>query len=321
MQLMARDRRPLHHFLAPRWWPWWLGLGLLRVSVALPYRLQMALGRAAGRIAHRMLAARRFVARRNIEICFPELDPGARDALVRRHFEALGCGVLEMAMAWWGRPARLDALVTLEGLEHLEAALAHGRGAILFSAHFTPLEMSGRHLTARYEVDAMYRPSPENPLMNEILRRGRERTARRTIAKDDVRAMLKSLRANVPVWYAPDQSYRRKYSAPVTFFGEHAMTNTATSRLSALSGAPVLPFFIRRIGAAGGYVATIQPPLEDFPGDDPVADTERLNRAIEAQVRLAPEQYYWVHRKFKARPDPWPDPYASPETSGDAASR
>jgi KDO2-lipid IV(A) lauroyltransferase len=309
---MTETRPALYRFWAPRHWPVWLALGLMRASLLLPYRWQLGAGLGLGSLLHRVLPGRRHVVRRNLEICFPELGSEARERLVREHFRSLGASLVEMSLAWWASDERLERLCRLEGIEHLERALAAGRGAILMTAHFTTLEISGRLLARHATLDAMYRPQKKAPFFDEVLRRGREKAARRTIAKDDVRTLVRSLRENVVVWYAPDQKYRRKNAALVTFFGEPAMTNTATSRLARLAGAPVLPYFSERLPDARGYVLRIEPPLEDFPTDDPVADTERLNRRIEAQIRRAPEQYFWVHRKFRGRPEPYVDPYSEP---------
>jgi KDO2-lipid IV(A) lauroyltransferase len=154
----------------------------------------------------------------------------------------------------------------------------------------------------------MYRPH-RNRLLDEAFRRGRLRSASQVIAKDNVRGMIRCLKRNGVVWYAPDQSYRGKQSELVEFFGAPAMTNVATSQLAKLTGSAVVPYFPRRLADNAGYEMVFGPPLENFPGDDPVADTRRLNQLLEEHIRTCPEQYYWVHRKFKDRPEPYPDIY------------
>ncbi len=295
--------------LAPRYWGLWLLLGLMRISVWLPYRWQMALGRAAGRVIFRLAGRRRLYARRNLEVCFPELAPDQIDQLLRAHFQALGRSLLEMALGWFGAVAKLKRLVRIEGSEHLERALARGRGVILYTAHFTTLEICGPLLKELCPgLCAMYRPH-RNPLLDAAFRRGRLRSASEVIAKDNVRGMIRCLKRNGVVWYAPDQSYRGKQSELVEFFGQPAMTNVATSQLAKLTGATVVPYFPRRVADGSGYVMVFGTPLEDFPTDDPVADTRRLNHLLEVHIRTCPEQYYWVHRKFKDRPSPYPDIY------------
>lgn len=302
-------RKPLYSFWTPRYWPTWLGLGILRLSCLLPYKFQLGAGKAIGRIAHRVLRQRRAIARRNIELCFPELSANERDLLERAHFEALGAAVVELALGRWASDRKLLAMTTIEGAEHIRDALASGCGIILLSAHFTTLEISGRVLALNCPpFDAVFRRN-RSEFMTEILRTSREKSARNTIEKNDIKGMIRSLREGTPVWYAPDQSYDRKQSALLPFFGVPSMTNTATGTLARLGKAVAIPFFPRRL-PEGGYVLRVLPPIEGVPGDDPVEDTRKYIDILERQIRLCPEQYYWVHRKFKNRPEPLPDVYA-----------
>ncbi|HET6629234.1 MAG TPA: lipid A biosynthesis acyltransferase [Woeseiaceae bacterium] len=310
---MARaGRKPLHHFWQPWHWPAWLGLGLLRLSCLLPYRAQLGFGKAVGRLAHAIGRERRAIARRNLELCFPELSDADRDRLVRAHFEALGASLIELALGRWASDAKLLGLTRIEGAEHIRDALDRGHGVILLSAHFTTLEISGRVLALNCPpFDAVFRKN-RSDFLTEILRTSREKAARDTIDKNDIKSMVRSLREGVPVWYAPDQSYDRKQSALLPFFGVPAMTNTATGTLARLGRAVAIPFFPRRL-PEGGYLLSILPPIDGLPSDDPVEDTRKYVEILERQVRLATEQYYWVHRKFKNRPEPLPDVYADPD--------
>jgi len=303
-----KPRKPLSHFRSPRYWPTWIGLGLLRLICLLPYRLQLGIGRMLGRIAHRFAKERRAISRRNIELCFPELSPGERDALTLAHFEALGMSIIELGLGRWAPDRKLLAMTRIEGAEYVRNAADRGVGVVLLSAHFTTLEISGRVLSLNIPpFDAVYRKN-RSEFMTEILRTNREKSARGTVEKNDIKSMVRSLREGTPVWYAPDQSYNRKQSALLPFFGIPAMTNTATGTLARLGKAVVVPFFPRRL-PEGGYVLTILPPVEGVPGDDPVEDTKKYLEILERQIRLCPEQYYWVHRKFKNRPEPLPDVY------------
>jgi KDO2-lipid IV(A) lauroyltransferase len=295
--------------VSPRYWPTWLALGLLRALAPLPYRTQLAIGRTLGRIFRHVPIGSERIVRRNLELCLPELDARERQRLLRLHFESLGIAVVETALAWWASDERIRSLTQIEGLEHLEAALARGRGAILLSAHFTTLEIGARAITATRPVNIMYRPS-KDALVAEFLSRNRARRSRRAIPRDDVRTLIAALKANETVWYAPDQSYRKKGAEMVRLFGIPAATNTATSRLARLTGAAVLPYFPERLPDARGYRVSILPALEDFPGDSPVADAERFNGLIETHVRRVPEQYLWIHRRFKGLSDDYPDFYA-----------
>ncbi|HEX5339918.1 MAG TPA: LpxL/LpxP family Kdo(2)-lipid IV(A) lauroyl/palmitoleoyl acyltransferase [Gammaproteobacteria bacterium] len=288
-------------FLKPRYWGIWLLLGFVRLAIKLPYAAQLGIGRGLGYIL-RVASPRRWrITLVNLERCLPELDTDARIRLAKAHFDSLGIAFLEFGMCWWGSEKRLRQLGQIEGLEHLQTARAKGNGVILLCAHFTTLEITGRLLGLHTDLHLMYRPN-ENPLIENIMRASRERLFERAIPREDVRLLLKSLRSGKPVWYATDQGYRGKHSEMVPFFGIPAPTNVAISRLARTSSAPVVPFFAMRLPGTQGYRLVIEPELENFPGDDPVADTLRLNQRLEQRIRLAPEQYLWSHDRFKIVP-------------------
>jgi KDO2-lipid IV(A) lauroyltransferase len=295
--------------LRPHYWPTWLALGTLRVLVLLPYLLHIGLGRLIGSIAVRLPLSFVRIARTNIALCLPEQPESAREWLLKEHFKSLGQGIFETAISWWASKPRVARFTRLEGREHLQAALARGRGAILLSAHFTTLEIGGRVLCDQLpdRVNVMYRPTG-NPVLERFLARNRSRQAKRAIPRDDVRTLISSLKNNEPVWYAPDQAYRKKGAQMVPFFGIPAATNTATSRLARMTGAAVLPYFPERL-PDGTFRMVIHPMLENFPSDDPVADARRFNEYIEAHVRRVPEQYLWIHRRFKGLTPDYPDYY------------
>ncbi len=307
--MKQRERRPLYHYWTPKYWPTWFGLGLLRLSCLLPLKWQIGIGKLIGRLAHRIVAERRAITRRNIELCFPELNVEQRNQLAREHFEALGASLMEMALGRWASDRKLTAITTVEGAEHIQQTLDAGFGVILLSAHFTALEISGRAFSLQSPpFDAVFRRF-RSDFTTEILASNREKSARNVIEKNDIKSMVRSLRDGVPVWYAPDQSYRLKQSALIPFFGIPAMTNIATSSLAKLGRAKAIPFLPRRL-PEGGYELRILPPIDGLPSADPVEDTKKYVAIIEAHIRRSPEQYYWVHRKFKDRPDDLPDVYA-----------
>ena len=311
---MSAARKPLSSYWSPRYWPVWVGMGVLRLICLLPHRSALAIGRLLGRLAHALGGSRRAVVRRNIELCFPELTPTELDALTFDHFKALGMTVIEMGLGRWATDKHLAKITKLTGIEHVHDALQSGRGVILLSAHFTTLEIMGRVLAQNMPpFDAVFRRN-RSEFMTELQRTGRERSAEATIEKRDIKQMVRSLRANRSVWYAPDQSYNRKGSEVIEFFGVPAMHTTATSTLARLGQAAVVPFFPRR-RSDSTYELTLYPAFEDFPSDDPVADTKRYVDLLEQHVRKCPEQYFWVHRKFKDLPDGYPDYYADLDAS------
>lgn len=311
---MSARRKPLHFYLSPGTWPTWIGLGLLRVVCWLPHLMALAVGRGLGRLAHRFGGKRRAIVHRNIELCFPELTPDQRGALVRQHFAALGMSMIEMGLGRWASDERLLPITKIEGVEHVLDAVNSGHGVILVSAHFTTLELSGRVIKLSIPpYDAVYRKS-RSEFATEFLRSGRERSAANTIEKRDIKKMVRSLRAGRIVWYAPDQSYNRKGSEVIKFFDVPSMHTTATSTLARLGNAKTIPYFPRRL-SDGSYHLKILPPLENFPSDDPIDDTNRYVRLLEQHIRQCPEQYLWVHRKFKNLPDTYPDFYADLDAS------
>ncbi|MBV2132817.1 lipid A biosynthesis lauroyl acyltransferase [Pseudomonas sp. MAP12] len=297
-------------FLHPRFWLLWLGLGLLWLVVQLPYKALLKLGRALGALMLLGARSRRHIAARNLELCFPELSASERARLLRENFASSGIAFFEMAMSWWWPRARLARLAHVEGLEHLQAAQREGQGVILMSLHFTTLEIGAALLGQRHTIDGMYREH-KNPLFDYIQRHGRERhnLDASAIERDDVRAMLKVLRAGHAIWYAPDQDYGRKQSIFVPLFGVPAATVTATSKFARLGKARVIPFTQQRLADGSGYRLTIHPPLQDFPGASEEADCLRINQWVEQAVRVCPEQYLWAHRRFKTRPEGEPKLY------------
>jgi KDO2-lipid IV(A) lauroyltransferase len=306
---MSTERKSLHAYRAPKYWPTWLALGCLRLICMLPHRVGLAVGRVFGRIAHLLAGERRAIVRRNIELCFPELSGDERDALARRHFDALGMSIIEMGLGRWASDAKMLELSTLENLEYVVDQKNRGRGVILLGAHFTTTEVSGRGIRlAGAPFDAVYRRN-RSEFITEFLRTGRERSADATIEKRDIKSMVRKLRAGGTVWYAPDQSYKRKGAEVVPFFGVPTMHMTATSTLARLGNAVVVPFFPRRM-PDGHYLLKFLPPLDDFPSDDPVEDVMRYVRLLEEHIRECPEQYFWIHRKFKDLPEGYDDYYA-----------
>ncbi|HEY4530595.1 MAG TPA: LpxL/LpxP family Kdo(2)-lipid IV(A) lauroyl/palmitoleoyl acyltransferase [Luteimonas sp.] len=291
------DRPPL----GPRHWPTWAGIGAMALLARIPWPLQRVLGRALGRLLMQVLTARRKVAARNLELCFPGLDANARTSLLREHFAAIGTGLFEFARAWWGSVTPLREGLVVEGLEHMEAARAGGRGVIVVSGHFTTLEVCGRLMCDHVPLAGMYRPHAQ-PAMEWAVRRGRLRYAAAMFPKQDLRGTVRHLKRGGLLWYAPDQDPSRGDSVYVPFFGQPAHSLTSTHQLARMSGAAVL-FFQHARRADGGYTLRLFPPAGAYPTRDATADTAEVMAAIEDMARAAPAQYLWIHRRFKRQPD------------------
>jgi len=298
------------YFLHPRFWPLWLGIGLLWLVAQLPYPALLRLGRLLGALMFALAGSRRHIAARNLELCFPELADAERQRLLRENFASMGIAFFEMAISWWWPKKRLRKLAHIEGLELLKKAQAEGRGVILMAAHFTTLEIGAALLGQQHTIDGMYREH-KNPVFDYLQRMGRERhnLDSTAVEREDVRGMLKLLRAGRAIWYAPDQDYGRKQSLFVPLFGIQAATVTATSKFARLGRALVMPFTQVRLADGSGYRLIVHPPLEDFPGESEEADCLRINQWVEGVIRQCPEQYLWAHRRFKTRPEGEPKLY------------
>ncbi len=291
---------PWWRFVSANYWPLWLALAMMRLLVLFPYRWQLAVGKLLGRALIRLAGRRREVARINLEICFPELDGLARQQLLQDHFISLGISVVEIALCWWGRSERLQTMVEIQGQEYLDAALAKGKGVIICVGHFTDIELAVRLLSLQLPSLRVSFRRHNNPLMYEIQRRAHERIVDAIVANDNMRFLLKTLRSNHPLYYLPDQDYHGRLSTFVDFFGHPASTTTATTHICARTGAAVVPMLPQRLSDGRGYRLTFSPALTDFPGSNEVTDTRRLMAVLEKQIRQAPEQYLWVHRRFKS---------------------
>ena len=310
---MASSSPSLWTFWHPRYWLLWCGLALLRLIVLLPQKQRMRAGSLLGKLSYRLAGKRAFIAQRNIELCFPEL--GAKDhlALTHRHFESLGKSAIEMGMSWWISDAEIERLFVIEGIENMNEAVARGKGVLILCAHLAGVELSGRAIMTQVPpLAAMYRPN-NNPMLNALMWRSRAKSISELITKDSIRQLLRALKNKRAVWYAPDQAYTGKNSVLAEFCGIPAMSNAATTQLLKASGATLVPFFPSRLPDDSGYKVQYLPIVEDLPSDDPVADTNAINRILEQHIRKFPEQYYWVHRRFKGRPDSFSDPYATSE--------
>ena len=282
----------------PQHWPMWLALGFLWLTDKLPWPEKRLIARGLGWFVFSVLRLRRRVVFTNLRLCFPQATNAQVAALARAHYDSLALGLFELCAGWWAKTSDLPPCRVI-GLEHLELALARGHGVILLTAHFTTLEIGGRFMSEVHQMGGLYR-DPNNPVVAHLMRGQRRRHLSPAVHFDDLRGLIRALRGNAAIWYAPDQGKRSKTSEILPFFGIPAITNTATSKIAAMTGAAVVPFFARR-EADHSYRLTIHPPLQNFPTADATADAVRINQLLEENIRLCPEQYFWVHKRFKAR--------------------
>jgi KDO2-lipid IV(A) lauroyltransferase len=290
----------------PQHWPMWAAVGFLWLTDKLPWPEKRVIARGLGWFVFHVLAIRRRVVFTNLRLCFPEKPLAEINAIARAHYDSLALGLFELCAGWWAPPRDLPPH-RIVGLEHLRAALAKGHGALLLTAHFTTLEIGGRFMSDTYRMGGLYR-DPNNPVVAQLMRNQRARHLWPAIHFDDLRGLVRGLRGNAPIWYAPDQGKRTKSSELLPFFGVPAITNTATSKIAEMTGCAVVPFFAKR-EADFSYTLTLMPALENFPTKDAAADAVRINQLIEGYVRQAPEQYFWVHKRFKARGEGHPEVY------------
>ena len=270
--------------------------------VKLPFGMQLAVGRKLGLLFRLFSGYRRTVVRTNISLCFPELSAQQQAQRVIRAYESLGMSLVETAFAYWASDQRFDKYGMLDGLEHIKAAHQQGKGVLLLSGHFCSLDFAGRVLVRHYPVCFTYQKL-RNKLIDSAVKKRRAESCEILINRYDTRGFIKALKAGHVIWYAPDQDQSRKNSVFAPFFGIPANTLTATSKLVKLTGTAVLPFHIRRLPGSKGYALTIEPPLQNFPSESETEDAARFNAIIESQVREHPEQYLWMHRRFKTRPN------------------
>lgn len=283
-----------------------LVLGLMWLLHWLPLPLLAACGRLFGRLFYRFGRYRRHIVLTNLGLCFPGLTSAEKSTLARRHFEWIGRSLLERGLFWWASPARIRRLVRLEGAEILAAL--HGKPVILLVPHFVGLDSAWTRLTMDYDMSGIY-ANQNDPAFNAALYKGRARFGQSIMLsrQDGTRRGIKAIKSGYPFFYLPDMDYGRRDALFVPFFGVPAATITGMSRLARLTGAIVVPVIARM--TATGYVVSIGAPWDNYPGASIEADTQRMNAAIEVEILKMPEQYYWLHRRFKTRPPGEQRPY------------
>lgn len=295
-------------FLAPRFWPTWVLVSLMYLSARLPLPVLYAMGAAIGEIVYWLMPKRRRITQINVDLCFPDQTEQERSRLVKHCFRSTGQSILETSLAWWGNESRLRKLVHIEGLEHIEQAQKGKRPILLLSGHFCCTDIGGKLLSFRQRFQVMYKPA-KNRLFDTIVVSRRRHSYQEMVPRKQSRRLLKNLKQGMTTWYGPDQSFGREDTVFAPFFGIPAATLTATSRLAKFANAVVIPYFPYRLPNNEGYRLVIKPPLDNFPSDSMDSDAARVNQIIEEAVRVAPEQYLWLHRRFHHRPEGEPEFY------------
>ena len=299
--------------LHPRYWLTWFGFAIWRLVTVLPFPVLIILGRVIGLVFYALPSRRKTIARRNIEICFPDLSLAEQRTMLRANFISTGIAVMEVGISWWWSKKRFSKLMQFEGLEHLEAV--KDRGVMVLGIHYTSLEVGAAALSSKWQMDGMYR-AHGNAVYDFLQARGRLNQSigdNAVFERSDVRGTMKALKNGHSLWYGPDQDYGLRQGLFAPFFTVQAATVYATARFAEKTGAAVVPFSHIRLPGSQGYKITVYPALEDFPTGDDLADATRINQIIEKFIRLQPDQYLWVHRRFKNRPEGEEDLYNLPE--------
>ena len=276
-------------------------LGLIWLVHKLPFYAIAKIGRGIGWLGYWLVVPRRIVVDINLKLAFPELSERERVQLAKRHFSALGRALLERGILWYAPRERVVRFVRFEDVEHFDAV--RGQPVLLLAPHFVGLDMGGTRVATEWKAASMY-GKQKNPALDRAMRRGRERFGDPILVsrQEGIRPVVRAIRDGFPFYYLPDADLGPKESIFVPFFGVQTATVPALARLAQVSRARIVPIVTRQLPDGQGYAARFYPAWEDFPTGNVEADTRRMNEFIEARVREMPEQYYWVHKRFKTRP-------------------
>lgn len=291
-------------FLHPKYWGLWLGLGVFKLILCLPYPVLAKLGLSLGKLFSSLgFGKRRMkIARRNLELCFPDYSNDKIEELVQENMKSVGMAIIETGMAWFWSDKRILKWSKIEGVEHLKKY--NDIGILLVGVHFLTLELGARVVGLHHQGIGIYRPN-DNPLLDWIQFRGRVRSNKAMINRKDVRGMIKALKNAETIWYAPDHDYGRRNSVFVPFFSVKEACTTAGTHIL-LRSAPksvVIPFTPIRNANASGYTIKISPMVDFSQCENEIETASLMNKVIENEIRQAPEQYMWLHRRFKTRPN------------------
>ena len=287
-------------FIHPKFFPTWILILLMRVGVFIPFSIQVIIGRTIGKVMYPFMSKLRSTAYSNISHCFPEKKQSQVNALVKSHFEAIGISLFETANAYYASDKKIIKLLTTKNEHFFKDALKQEGGIILLCAHFMPLMLGSRALLINHTIANIYRPQ-NNKLFDQAMVKGYKNHGAVMIKSTDTRSIVKAINNSLPIWYAPDQDLGEKNSVFALLFGIPTATASATARLAKNNNTRVIPYsFIR---TKKGYEMSFEEPLQNFPSNNPVDDATTTNMILEKQIKKTPEQYLWIHRRFKTRPE------------------
>jgi len=289
-----------NEFIHPKFFPTWILILLMRAGVFIPFKTQVFIGKVIGRLLYPFLHKFRSTAYSNISHCFPDKKQTQVNLLVKRHFEAIGISFFETANAYYGSDHKISKLLTISNEQLFKDALKEEGGLILLCSHFMPLMLGSRALLLNHTIANIYRPQ-NNKLFDRIMVKGYKKNGAVMIKSTDTRSIIKAINNSLPIWYAPDQDLGKNNSVFAPFFGIQTATASATSRLAKNNNTRVIPYsFVR---TKSGYSMSFEKPISNYPSNDPVQDATVVNKILEKQIKKSPEQYLWVHRRFKTRPN------------------
>lgn len=280
-----------------------IGIGLLWILHFLPLRVQAVVGNVLGWILYWLAVPRRRVGSINLALCFPEMSEVQRRLVLRRHFQAVTRSALEHGMLWWSSAQHINRLVRLEGVEHLHAA--YGKPLILLAPHFVGLDMGGIRISTEFHPLVSMYSRLKNIAFDRLMLHARTRFGQSKLFSrhEGVRPLITEVKRGLPLYYLPDQDFGAKDAVFAPFFSISTATVNALPRLARVTGARIVPVVTRQLEGGQGYVTRFYPAWEDFPCGDVELDVTRMNAFIEARVREMPEQYFWLHKRFKTRPE------------------
>lgn len=294
-------------FFLPKYWLTWVVISFLYLVSWLPFRLQILMGKGIGRLLFKVLKRRRYIADRNLQLCFPEMSEEQRLKLVKKNFENTGIAMFESGIAWWWPNWRMKPMLHLKGLENINSVLEQGKGVLLLFSHVLPLEMMGRVLNESWDYAGFYRPH-NNAVIEWVQFRGRHRGKNPMIGKRDVKGLLKALSDGKVCVYLPDHDYGKSRSVFVPLFAvDEVATTTGTEIFASHKNAETVATKMQRLPGSQGYEIEFLPAFKDFPDSDSIKNASIVNQWVEQSILNNKEQYMWVHRRFKTRPEHAPD--------------